>query len=600
MITAVVAGLIVGFAVRAVTPADPRPVIRSVHVVPDSRAFRNDAWPFAVISPNGEYLVYNSNDGLVLRALDSLDERVIPGTEAATIVSPVFSPDGQSVAYLDFSSETLERISVTGGVPTTLFSSGASSTDLFSGMSWGTDGTILFTQLDGIWEIPENGGEPRRLIEIEAGAWADSPQRLPGGEWIQFTLARADGGAARWEVADLVAESLVSGDRRTLWSGGSDGRYLPTGHLVFAREDVLYAMPFDVDRLEPTASPTPVVQGILRGSNQQVSGFAAYSLTRQGTLVYVPGTFVPDAGVIAIADGNGGVEQLAIPSEGQDYPRVSPDGRQVAYESSYTDGTDVALYELGGDNAPRRLTFGGGSRYPVWSSNSEHVAFQANREDGRGLFWQLADGSGSVERLTTTGDGEAHVPDSFSPDGEWLTFTVTSAGQAEVWLLSLESGEAEPLIAETGALVRQSAFSPDGRWLAYQTTETGQDEIFVQPFPPTGARFQLPGSLDNHHPIWAPDGRTLYYVPGPGLFAAIDVRTEPSFAFGTPAPLNLNGVLRMGGPEAIRRVDILPDSGRFLGIRGNVDPADAVDAGPPQIVLVQNWFEELRRLVPTE
>ena len=529
----------------------------------------------------------------MLRALDSLDERVIPGTEEATVVSPVFSPDGQSVAYWNFSNSELVRITVTGGVPTALFS----AVSILGRSFWGTDGTILFNQTDGIWEIPENGGEPRHLIEIEAGEVVDSPQRLPGGEWVLFTLARA-GVANRWEVADLVAESLVSGDRRTLWSGGSDGQYLPTGHLIFAREDVLYAVPFDADRLEITGSPTPVVQGIFRGVNANVSGFAAYSLTRQGTLVYVPGTFAPDSAVLGIADGNGRVEQLAIPPGGQDYPRVSPDGRQVAYEASYGDGTDIALYELGGNNAPRRLTFGGGSRYPVWSSDSERVAFQTNREGGLGLFWQLADGSGPAELLTTTGDGEAHVPDSFSSDGEWLTFTVTSASQAEVWLLSLESGEAEPLIAETGALVSQSAFSPDGRWLAYQTNETGQDEIFVQPFPSTGAKFQLPGTLDNHHPIWAPDGRTLYYVPGPGLFAAIDVRTEPSFAFGTPAPLNLNGVLRMAGPDVIRRVDILPDGERFLGIRGNVGLADAVGDGA-RIHIVQNWFEEPRRMVPT-
>ena len=212
-----------------------------------------------------------------------------------------------------------------------------------------------------------------------------------------------------------------------------------------------------------------------------------------------------------------------------------------------------------------------------------------------GLFWQLADGAGSAERLTTADEGDAHVPDSVSSDGEWLSFTVDTGTESAVWVLALASGEAEPLIVEPAARVGQSVFSPDGRWLAYQSTETGEDEIFVQPFPPTGAKYQLPNVLDNHHPLWSPDGRELFYVPGPGEFTVVGVTTQPSFSFGNPVSLNLfQSELRTGPPNQRRRHDIMPDGSGFLGVgRGDV-------ANVNRIHIVQNWFEELRRLVPTD
>ncbi len=513
VVTAVVAGLIVGFAVRAVTPPDLRPVIRSIHELPEGDVFEGTGRQVLAISADGEHFVYNSFDGLSLRRLDALEDRVIPGTEGQGALNPAFSPDGQSVVYYEGVEGQLNRISVTGGASVML-----TAATIPFGMSWGENGTILYGQPDGIWQVSENGGEPQRLIATDAGEQAHGPQRLPGGDWVLFTLARTEGGPTRWDEAEIVVASLASGEQRVLLNGGSDARYVATGHLVYAHENVLYAVLFDVDRLEVTGGPVPVVQGVARTfAPENFAGAAFYALTTAGTLIYVPGEGAGANGgqILAVADRNGQGAPLPVPSGIYDAPRVSPDSRWVAYGVTYSDGNDIAVYEIGNNAAPRRLTFGGSSRFPVWSADGERVVFQSGRDGDRGLFWQLADGAGSAERLTTADEGDAHVPDSVSSDGEWLSFTVDTGTESAVWALALASGEAEPLIVEPAARVAQSVFSPDGRWLAYQSTETGEDEIFVQPFPPTGAKYQLPNVLDNHHPLWSPDGRELFYVPGP-------------------------------------------------------------------------------------
>jgi serine/threonine-protein kinase len=179
-----------------------------------------------------------------------------------------------------------------------------------------------------------------------------------------------------------------------------------------------------------------------------------------------------------------------------------------------------------------------------------------------------------------------------------LTYTVRQEAAEAVWLLTLASKDAAPLIVAPSARVAQSVFSPDGRWLAYQSTETGEDEIFVQPFPPSGAKYQLPNTRDNHHPLWSPDGRELFYVPGPGQYASVGITTEPRFAFGNPVSMNVNQVLTMGAPNNRRQIDIMPDGSGFLGrLRGSGDN-EGVDAFR-NVQIVQHWFEELTRLVPT-
>jgi eukaryotic-like serine/threonine-protein kinase len=174
-------------------------------------------------------------------------------------------------------------------------------------------------------------------------------------------------------------------------------------------------------------------------------------------------------------------------------------------------------------------------------------------------------------------------------------FTVRKGNEAAIWILDLETNESEPLIADSGVNYTQPVFSPDGQWIAYQSTETGSNEIFVQPFPPTGAKRQLPHTIDNHHPTWSADGSELIYIPGPGRFESVPIRTQPGFSFG---PAGAMADIPMNqAPDRRRQYDVMPDGSGFLGFVTGVDSAGVARN---EIYIVYNWFDELKRLVPTE
>jgi hypothetical protein len=377
-----------------------------------------------------------------------------------------------------------------------------------------------------------------------------------------------------------------------LYSGASSVRYVSTGHLIVAIGSTLYALRFDIDAMTVSGGPVPVVSGVYR---DLTTGIAQYDVSASGTLIYVPGTAAPSAGsTLAVIDRNVNIDAFPVPPGEYADPRVSPDGLWAAYTQVYADGPDISVYSLRGDAAPRRLSFGGTSAFPLFSSDNTRVAFQSRRDGTASLYWQLADGSGSEPvRLTTAAEGETHTPDSFSPDGRWLTYTVSDADGTSVWMLELATGDTEPLITETGA--SQSTFSPDGRWLAYQSFATGTVEVYVQPFPLTGARFQLPLAATNHHPGWAADGKALFYFPGQGRFETVRVTTEPGFSFGAVERLPNSPI--NAAPDSRRQYDVMPDGWGFLGIAG---PGNTTLGGGIEIRIVQNWFEELERLVPVE
>jgi Tol biopolymer transport system component len=248
----------------------------------------------------------------------------------------------------------------------------------------------------------------------------------------------------------------------------------------------------------------------------------------------------------------------------------------------------------------RRLTFQGKNRVPIWSADGQRVAFQSDREGDLGIFWQRADGTGAAERLTKPEQGTSHVPESWLPKGDRFLFSVTKESKVSLWTFSLADRKAAPFDAVESATVIGSVFSPDGRWVAYSTRETGRSSntVYVQPFPATGAKYQISkNSEDGHHPVWSPDGKSLFYHPGPGglPFVAVRIITEPSFAISdaTPVPRRFNRL----NPTFARPYDLGPD-GQFIGLI----PADQSPTGTiaaPQIVVVQNWTEELKRLVPT-
>ena len=413
------------------------------------------------------------------------------------------------------------------------------------------------------------------------------PQMLPGGETVLYTFAAGNSGntSATWDNAQVVAYSLKTGTRRTLVQGAMEGRYLPTGHIAYAVRGVLFAVPFDLRRLEVTGGPVPLVEGVRTDTST-----VHYSVSGTGSLVYLPGPFSGASGhqdLAFVEPAKGTVEPLKLPIGQYETPRVSPNGKRVAF--GVDDGREqmVWIYELAGATAMRRLTFGGKNRSPVWSADSDRVAFSSDREGDTAIFWQRADGSGTAERLTKPEQGASHVPESWSPDGKTLLFSTVKGPNQSLWMLSLQDKKTSPFDGVQSINPIDATFSPDGRWVAYQSYETGNGQIFVQPFPSTGTKYQITKTTGNcHHPLWSRDGKNLFYIPGRREFAVVSVTTTPSFAFSNPTSLP-RGVFAEGGPDTIRNFDDTRD-GRLVAVvpagPTEAETSRAADPGSAQLV----------------
>jgi len=576
----------VGAAVWYLMRPEPRVVTRFVLTTPPDGAIDITTRSNLAIAPDGT-VAYAGLRNIYLRRMGTVDPVLIGDSEREVLSSPFFSPDGTSVGYLQLRPPfPVKRVPSLGGPTTTVAQLSAPP----FGVSWGPDNTIVVGGPKGLVRVNASGGAVGPLTTVSSGTESHRwPLVLPNGRGVLFTVWSGSVDASR-----IAVVSLETGKVAPLVSAGTSPTYSPTGHLVYATNNGLRAVGFDADRLTVTAGQeVTVLENVLVN---QTSGAAYYGVAANGTLVYYASPAVTDRVTLASVDVAGKAQPIGVPGPGHDQPRVSRDGRWVAYQTEYSEGTDITVFEIGSKTAPVRLTFGGRSRSPVWSHDGRRVIFQSDRDGDRGLFWQLSDGTTAAERLTMPGKDESHIPDSVSSDGNWLTFTVSKGEVSEVWRLSLKTRKAEPLIAAPKARVAQSVLSPDGLWIAYQSSVMSGTDIFVEPFPPTGARYQVPSAVDNHHPIWAPDSKALYYVPGPRLFGRLPFITAPRVNFGALEQLALNRTARTGGPNSLRRLDIMPDGSHFVGIW----PEDLANESPDferRIVVVENWSEELKRLM---
>ena len=231
-----------------------------------------------------------------------MEARPIQGTDEVPD-NPFFSPEGEWVGYYSNTDSQLKKIAPIGGASVTLCDANNPY-----GASWGSDDTIVYGQPEGIMRVSANGGAPELVVPTEASEQVHGPQMLPGGEWVLFTLTSA-GGATRWDEAQIVVQSLESGERKILWEGGSDARYVPTGHLVYALENVLFALPFDLASLEVSGGPVPIVEGVQRAPGPAVNTASAnYGFSDRGTLIYIPGSVVGVRRILALVDRTGAVE----------------------------------------------------------------------------------------------------------------------------------------------------------------------------------------------------------------------------------------------------------------------------------------------------
>jgi serine/threonine-protein kinase len=606
--TALVAGGIVAGIARSLGSSSAAPVVSRFTVpLPEGQAFTNDGRHVVAISPDGTQIVYVANGRLYRRTMASLEPTPIPGTESRQgVLNPAFSPDGQSIAFWVADDRTIKRMAVNGGAAVTVCTA-----ERPTGITWGARWILFGQGGKGIMRVAAAGGEPETLVRVNEGEIAHGPQMLPDGRHVLFTVATGTS-ADRWDKAKMVLQSLDSGDRKTLIDGGSDGRLLPTGHIVYAFGGTLLAAPFDFRRLHVTRGPVPVVEGVRRGNTPEMNpGVAHFSVSNTGALIYVPGPLSPTAADRNLVQVNlkGGMKPLKLPAGRYETPRVSPDGRHVAFGTEDVKEAIVWIYDLAGTSSMRRLTVGGRNRYPIWSADGQRVAFQSDREGDLGIFWQRADGTGPAERLTTAEPRTSHLPESWSPNGDRFLFSSVATGGAgaSLWTYSLHDRKVEPFggVRLSVAMLPCAVFSPDGRWVTYLSDETGDPGVYVQPFPATGAKYPISKGRALA-PVWSPDGKSIVYAentsyttdPRTGNLVVVSLTKEPTFTFGNPVVVPSGG-LQTGGlsaPNSPRRFDIAPD-GTIIGMV-EADQSSS-QAGALRIEVVLNWLEELKARVPS-
>jgi len=576
---AVATGAIAAAAAWILKPPPPPEVARVVIALPENyvTAGRN---PLA-ISPDGQSIAFSAGRRLYVRSLSAFDVKPLPGTDTAVV--PVFSPDGRSVAFFATSDATIKRLDLAGGVAHTV-----SPGNVPFGMSWGPDGILVAEGSEGIWRVSPQGGQKERLITVKDGEIATAPQQLPGGQ-ILFAVATGQG-LDRWDKAQIVVQTPGSSDRKPVINGGSDPRYLPSGHIVYSVAGSLMAIAFDVRGLETQGHAVPVLEGVRR-SAPGASGAANFAVSDSGSLIYVAGP-AGTAGIsteIILSDRKGAFETLKLPAGVYSDPRVSPDEQRIAFTTGEKEAS-IFVYDLSGASAMRRLTYGGNNRHPIWSFDSKRVTFQSDREGDLGIYWQLADGSGSAERLTRAEPGGSHAPESWSPKGDVLLFAVTKGNERSLWIYSVKTKTSVPFGGVKSPNQIGAVFSPDGAWVAYATMENGgRSQVYVQPYPPTGARYQATAQPGPHTPMWSPDSKELFLNPGPSAFEAVTFRAKPAVEFGNPVAVPRPF---QTGPPQLRRQYDMTKSGKILGLN---TPGQSMTTGPPPILLVLNWFEEMKQ-----
>lgn len=607
--------LIVGAAVAILMwnlrppPAASPVVTRFPIVLPDDQPITRPNSSVIAVSPDGARIVYAANRQLYIRSMGDVDARPIPGTNIDA-ASPFFSPDGQWVGFFSSGDSLLRKIAISGGAPMTLCKA-----DALWGASWDGDRIVFATPTQGIMRVSANGGEPEVIVKIAEATAAEAvygPQLLDEGRLLLFTLA-SEPGIDRWDRAQVIVQSMASGERHVLVRGGSAARYVPTGrgspagadrnhgHLVYAVGNSLLALPLDLARLdEARGSPVPIVEQVARSANLTTgNGVAQYDVSATGTLAYVPGVSRGSSGprTLALADRDGKTHPINVAAQSYIHPRLSPDGRQLVVGTE--DGRDavVWVYDLKAGGSLRRLTFGGRNQFPIWTRDGRFITFQSDREGDAAIFRQPADGSGPAVRLTKAEAGVSHEPESWSPDGTTLSMNVLTAGNQGVWMTGTDPEAKPKAFADTLAVEKHSSFSPDGRWVAYMATNASSLDVFIQPFPQTGAKYQASNG-GGRTPVWSPDGKQLFYHSTVlNRIVVVDVRADHGLTFGTPVPLPIVGTIH---PLLQRNYDVMPDGKQLLVVL----PAPSAQGDPSrtassQINVVLNWFEELRARVPT-
>jgi serine/threonine protein kinase len=598
VVLAAAAGALTTWTVTRPAQAPPTPVSRFAITLPPAQplAFSINDRDFA-LAADGTRLAYTAGDQaqLKVRDLNQLDAVTLTGTTNAR--APFFSSDGRWIGFFDELDEgvttgavvqrgALRKVSVSGGPPVAI----CPVTGASRGASWGSDDSIVFATSDtstGLLRVRASGGDPEVLTKPDtANGESDHyfPSVLPGARGVLFTISSGTVPDRRVGLLDLK-----TGQRSTLIRSGSQAEYVETGHLIYTEGGALWAVRFDLATLSVRGDPVPLIEQVL------TLGAAAFTLSRQGTLVYVPVSSSKSRSLVWVTR-QGAEEPIGVPPRGYLAARLSPDGKRVALQI-LDQGQEIWTWDFAREKLTR-LTFGpAGSLGPLWTPDGQHIIFGSPRDTPNvsNLFRQAVDGTGKEERLTTS----PHVQrtNAISPDGTLVVFEelMPSAGY-DFMLLSLQGTPRVQPLLQTPFDERNAAISPDGRWMAFESNESSQSQIYVRPFPNVAdARYQISNG-GGRTPVWASSGRELFFVNRTSIMA-VPVQLTPTFSAGNPTKLfDAHAILLDGRFTAMgtrRTYDVSRDGRRFLMIKESAVSSDD-NASAASMIVVENWFEELK------
>jgi len=513
-----------------------------------------------IVSPDGTRIVFGGfNPGtgasLYVRDLDDPAFKPIAGTEGGYF--PFFSPDSQWIAYFD--GARLKKVPLSGGSPSVILGSGASCG------SWADNDIIYFCPAfgAGISAVSANGGEPRVVTSVDRDKgelWHGFPEALPGGKALVFVVYTVE---KSFDEGKIAVVSLPAGEKRILLDGARNVQYLASGHLVFGRDHDVFAVPFDAASLSITGQPVRLLGAAFANFGRPTP--VAFSVSAAGPMVYSAASGNDDS-VRSVLD-RAGATRLQMPLKGFAFsPALSPDGTRVALQAP---PDDIWVLHLD-SKAMTRLTFEPGEHEtPVWSPDGRQVAYTSSRRGiARGVFMRAADGNSPEERLFVS-DSHIHLS-SWSADGKSILFEQGEVATGwDVWMYRLGEPQPQPLL-NSAADEQRGDFSPNGRFLAYESNESGRRELYVQPFPASGAKWQI-STTGGGSPRWSPDGRELRYFDLTGQPVTVPVDTVGAFTKGIARPWfhtddflargfclpALDGVACTKTEQALARVDVM-------------------------------------------
>ncbi len=517
----------------------------------------NDA---VVLSDDGRYLAFvgrgDRGRQLYMKSLDEFVATAIPGTEGASF--PFFSPNGQWLGF--FAGGEIRKVPVSGGATLKV----CDGTGLANGATWGPDNMIVFSSLEsGLSIVSADSGVPELLTQPDprnGEVTHGSPRYLPDGSGVLFTVHRAP-------EPSVALLSLETREWVTLFEGGAGARWSPTGHLLLGRNGTILAVPFDLTRGVIDGSPVPVLEGVY------TSQFSVpyFSVSANGSLLYVPSRRNE---TMVWADAAGSVSPLSVDPDTYEHPRVSPDGRHVAFDIGPGDRRDIWVFDtVRGVSTP--LTVDGGNFLPLWTPDGQRIVFASTRTGSWDLYWMAADGTGQTEPLLQL--PYPQVPSSFAPDGTLAYYEINPDTGRDIWVLP-PNGKPSPFVV-TQDHEAQPTFSPDGHWVAYSSNRSGRAEVYIRPYPGPGAD-SLVSTDGGSEPLWSQSGDAVYFRNGESVWR-VAVSMDPDLVLGTPE-LVLEGAYDFTAGGDLH-YSATPDRQQFLMVTAN---------SVTRMRMILNWFAD--------